>query len=241
MLRAISLSVLHAAHRDQCVRRDDARKFLDAGVEELRRRRLVKIADAQHFPRVPTGWSRRVLLPQCMSPKVAQMRSAAMSAIWSLSGEKRTSRTSRFCRCGGHTRRAAARGGGARQRSLASPPRFRAVDVSSTSSPHTIRGRCYCVRNLYATIRATMLAKISSAGFALAGLVDCSAQKITAAAPMFAEVLRKDPERARPGDTGRTCLSRRQGDRIKVGASEPGTFETSQRTLRMSADRGRWE
>jgi hypothetical protein len=35
----------------------------------------------------------------------------AMSAIWSLSAEKRTSRTSRFCRCGGHTGRAAARGG----------------------------------------------------------------------------------------------------------------------------------
>ena len=65
---------------------------------------------------------------------MAQMRSAAMSAIWSLSGEKRTSRTSRFCRCGDHTRRAAARGGGARQRSLASRPRFRAVAVSSTSS-----------------------------------------------------------------------------------------------------------
>jgi hypothetical protein len=46
----------------------------------------------------------------------------AMSAIWSLSGEKRTSRTSRFCRYGGHTRWAAARGGGARQRSLASRP-----------------------------------------------------------------------------------------------------------------------
>jgi hypothetical protein len=43
---------------------------------------------------------------------LAQMRSAAMSTIWSLSGEKRTSRTSRFCRCGGQTRRAAARGGG---------------------------------------------------------------------------------------------------------------------------------
>src|SRR5258705_10006245 len=34
------------------------------------------------------------------------MRSAAMATIWSLSGEKRTSRTSRFCRCGGQTRRA---------------------------------------------------------------------------------------------------------------------------------------
>ena len=52
----------------------------------------------------------------------------AMSAIWSLSAEKRTSRTSRFCRCGGHTRRAAARGGvaGAVEK-LGEPPRFRAV------------------------------------------------------------------------------------------------------------------
>jgi hypothetical protein len=29
-------------------------KLLDAGVEELRQRRLVEIANAQHFPRVPT-------------------------------------------------------------------------------------------------------------------------------------------------------------------------------------------
>ena len=37
-----------------------------------------------------------------------------------------------------------------------------------------VRGRCYCVRNLYATIRATMLAKISSAGrdFRIIGLVE---------------------------------------------------------------------
>jgi hypothetical protein len=105
-------------------------------------------------------------------PLVAQIRSAAMLAIWSLSGEKRTWRTSRFCKCGGRTRRPAARGGEVRQRSLASRPRFRAVAVSSTSSQHTIRGRCYCVRNLYATIRATMLAKITSAGrdFRIIGL-----------------------------------------------------------------------
>jgi hypothetical protein len=31
--------------------------------------------------------------------------------------------------------------------------------VSSTSSPHTIRGRCYGARNPFATIRAAMLAK----------------------------------------------------------------------------------
>src|SRR5216684_1576156 len=36
---------------------------------------------------------------------------------------------------------------------------------------------CYCLRNLYATIRATMLAKISSAGrdFRIIGFVDCRA------------------------------------------------------------------
>jgi len=40
--------------------------------------------------------------------------------------------------------------------------------------PHTIRGRCYCVKNLYATINATMPAKISSAGseFRIIGLVE---------------------------------------------------------------------
>ena len=53
-------------------------------------------------------------------------------------------------------------------------PRYPAVAVSSTSSPRAIRGRCYCVRNLYATIRATMLAKISSAGmdFRIIGIVE---------------------------------------------------------------------
>ena len=38
---------LHAAHRDRRVRRDDARKLLDVGIDELRRHRLVEIADAQ--------------------------------------------------------------------------------------------------------------------------------------------------------------------------------------------------
>ena len=40
--------------------------------------------------------------------------------------------------------------------------------------PPAIRGRCYCVRSLYATIRATMLAKISSAGrdFRIIGIVE---------------------------------------------------------------------
>jgi hypothetical protein len=40
--------------------------------------------------------------------------------------------------------------------------------------PRAIRGRCYCVRNLYATIRATMLAKISSArrDFRIIGIVE---------------------------------------------------------------------
>ena len=41
-------------------------------------------------------------------------------------------------------------------------------------SPYTIRGRYYCVKNLYATINATMHAKISSAGsdFRIIGLVE---------------------------------------------------------------------
>jgi hypothetical protein len=40
--------------------------------------------------------------------------------------------------------------------------------------PAPIRERCYCVRNLYAAIRATMLAKISSAerDFRIIGLVE---------------------------------------------------------------------
>ena len=66
----------------------------------------------------------------------------AMSAIWSLSAEKRTSRTSRFCRCGGHTRRAAARGGvaGAVEK-LGEPPQVPRGCCERISSPHTIRGR----------------------------------------------------------------------------------------------------
>jgi hypothetical protein len=106
----------------------------------------------------------------CGMTAVGTDAKCAMSAIWSLSAEKRTSRTSRLCRCGGHTRRAAARGGvaGAVEK-LGEPPRFRAVAAS-----HTIRGRFYCVRYLYATIRATMLAKISSAerDFRIIGLVE---------------------------------------------------------------------
>jgi hypothetical protein len=51
---------------------------------------------------------------------------------------------------------------------------------SLTDSPFVARTgpaepvRCYCVRNLYATIRATMLAKISSAerDFRIIGLVE---------------------------------------------------------------------
>ena len=52
-------------------------------------------------------------------------------------------------------------------------PRYRAVAEQHFLHAH-IRGRCYCVRNLYATIRATMLAKISSAGrdFRIIGLVE---------------------------------------------------------------------
>jgi hypothetical protein len=54
------------------------------------------------------------------------------------------------------------------------PKQLRAVAVRDTSSPHTIRGRFDCINNLYATINATMLAKISSAGsdFRIIGLVE---------------------------------------------------------------------
>ena len=63
-------------------------------------------------------------------PIIGPNAKCAMSALWSPSGEKRTS--------------------------------------------HTICGRCYCARNLYATISATMLAKISRAGrdFRIIGLVE---------------------------------------------------------------------
>src|SRR5437899_2469494 len=54
------------------------------------------------------------------------------SARCPLFGRYQEKRTSRFCRCGGHTRRAAARGGvaGAVEK-LGEPPRFRAVAVSA--------------------------------------------------------------------------------------------------------------
>lgn len=74
----------------------------------------------------------------------------------------------------GHMRRASARGGKARQRSLAS----RLQVPCGCCEQHFVHARnprrCYCVRNLYATIRATMLAKISSAGrdFRIIGMVE---------------------------------------------------------------------
>jgi hypothetical protein len=67
--------------------------------------------------------------------------------IWSLSGGKTdVARTSRFCRCEQH--------------------------FVPAHNPRALM--CYCVRNLYVTIRATMLAKISSAGrdFRIVGLVE---------------------------------------------------------------------
>jgi hypothetical protein len=47
------------------------------------------------------------------------------------------------------------------------------VAIGGKRKSHTGQ-RCYCVRNLYATIRATMLAKISSAerDFRIIGLVE---------------------------------------------------------------------
>src|ERR1700692_1387397 len=73
----------------------------------------------------------------------------------------------------GHTRRTSARGRKARQRSLASRPQV----PRGCCEQHFVYARntrrCYCVRNIYATIRATMLAKISSAGgdFLTVGMV----------------------------------------------------------------------
>jgi hypothetical protein len=77
-----------------------------------------------------------------------------------------------FCRYGGHTRRTSARGGGAWQRSMASPGS--ALLREKHFAPAEIQKRRYCVRNLYAAIRATMLAKISSArrNFRIIGRVE---------------------------------------------------------------------
>src|ERR1700730_8510478 len=82
-------------------------------------------------------------------------------------GKTDVARTSHFCRFADHTREAAARSRGARQRSLASHLRGSARLLGAALGH-------YCARNLHATIRATMLAKISSAGrdFRIIGLVE---------------------------------------------------------------------
>jgi hypothetical protein len=72
---------------------------------------------------------------------VAQMRSAAMSAIWSLSEEERTSRGHRVFVDAEVIRGRPLQEVGWHGK-LGEPPQgFRAVAVSSTSSPHEIRGR----------------------------------------------------------------------------------------------------
>jgi hypothetical protein len=102
-----------------------------------------------------------------MSPEVAQMRSAAMSAIWSLSGEKQMSHGPRVFvdaevirgrRCNNW------RGTSGKKQHFVPAHNPRALI-------------CYCVRNLYVTIRATMLAKISSAArdFRIIGPVELRA------------------------------------------------------------------
>src|SRR3982074_1306881 len=60
----------------------------------------------------------------------------------------------------------------ARERNLARRPA--SAPLRGPFFPAPIRGRCYCVRYLYATIRATMLAKISSAerDFRIIGFVE---------------------------------------------------------------------
>ena len=105
------------------------------------------------------------------------MRSAAMSAIWSLSGEKSTSRGHRV-----FVDAEVIRGrplqevtGHGREAWRAASRALRGCCEQHFVPAHNPRAlMCYCVRNLYATIRATMLAKISSAGrdFRIIGLVE---------------------------------------------------------------------
>jgi hypothetical protein len=81
-------------------------------------------------------------------------------------GETDVARTSRFCRCGGHTRQDANNWRGTSEKKQHFVP---------AHNPRTLM--CYCVRNLYVTIRATMLAKISSAArdFRIIGPVELRA------------------------------------------------------------------
>ena len=107
----------------------------------------------------------------------SQMGSAATTAIWSLRGKGELVRTSRLwmrrsCEAG------RCKTGEGRQRSFASRIRGTArLQFAALRPPHNLSAvTCYCVRNLYVTIRATMLAKISSAGrdFRIIDLVDWS-------------------------------------------------------------------
>jgi hypothetical protein len=102
-----------------------------------------------------------------MSPEVAQMRSAAMSAIWSLSGEKQTSHGHRV-----FVDAEVIRGRPLQQLAGTSEKKQHFVPAHN---PRALM--CYCVRNLYVTIRATMLAKISSAArdFRIIGPVELRA------------------------------------------------------------------
>ena len=116
----------------------------------------------------------KLLFAQRMSPEMAQIRSARCPLFGRYEGKSgrrghRVFVDTEVIR-GGPLLEVTGHGRGAWR----AAPRYRAVAVSSTSSPRAIRGRCYCVRNLYATIRATMLAKISSAGrdFRIIGLVE---------------------------------------------------------------------
>ena len=102
-----------------------------------------------------------------MSPSLAQMQSAAISAIWSLSGEKQTSLGHRV-----FVDAEVIRGRPLQQ-----------VGGTAKKKQHFVHAHnpralmCYCVRNLYVTIRATMLAKISSAArdFRIIGPVELRA------------------------------------------------------------------
>jgi hypothetical protein len=101
------------------------------------------------------------------------MRSAAMSAIWSRSGKNgrcvfvdaEVIRARPLQEVAGHGREAW----------RAASEALRGCCAQHFVPAHNPRSlMCYCVKNLYVTIRATMLAKINSAGrdFRIIGLVE---------------------------------------------------------------------
>jgi hypothetical protein len=94
------------------------------------------------------------------------MRSAAMSAIWSRSGKNGRRADVALCRFGGHARRPLQEvTGHGREAWRSASEALRGCRAQHFVPAHNPRSlMCYCVKNLYVTIRATMLAKISSGG-----------------------------------------------------------------------------